>query len=532
MKKLLKQLLAVTTAIMMAITLLPAMANAETTPSHIFDKDSATLKIKKTDSLGTDLPGATFEIYKVATVNQNITTQLSYIVTDTFKKAENNPNDKGITDADVQKLGTLSGSALEAKANDLANKVKNSEGEYIKGDYSYTSGQKDLITEKDKLIEISKENFGLYLVVETSAPDGYNLGAPFFVDVPRTTEDGSAWDYAVVATPKNGSNSLDKKVAVVKEGVTVAYKTAASVNTGDTLQYTVTGTLPYLTEKELDADDVKITISDTLTGGLAFDSSFSLVAFNINGDDVKDRYLPTVNEPNNNQFTITIEAKKGTENYETNLAYIKSINGKSITLTYQAKVTNAVTYATAATNKATIKVGDEEKSKSNEPKVYTYAIQLTKKLGNDIAGKDIVEFGLYKNYNEETGKCTNLVASAKTDKHGIIKFDGLVAEGEGTTYYLKEEKTAQGYTLLSKPIAVTLIPEIVSGQPTGRMKYTIDNTTTDFNESRLAETTITNNKGFNLPSTGGMGTYIFTIGGLVVMAGAVLLIISSKKKRA
>ena len=92
MKKLLKQLLAVTTAIMMAITLLPAMANAanagnaEATPSHIFDKDSATLKIKKTDSLGVDLAGATFEIYKVATVNQNISTQLSYTVTDTFKK--------------------------------------------------------------------------------------------------------------------------------------------------------------------------------------------------------------------------------------------------------------------------------------------------------------------------------------------------------------------------------------------------------------------------------------------------------------
>lgn len=522
MKKLLKQLLAVTTAIMMAITLLPAMANAEITPSHIFDKDSATLKIKKTDSLGTDLPGATFEIYKVATVNQNITTQLSYIVTDTFKKAENNPNDKGITDADVQKLGTLSASALEAKANDLAEKVKN-----LNGDYSYTSGSENPIT-------IQKADFGLYLVVETSAPKNYNLGAPFFVDVPRTTEDGSTWNYTVVATPKNGSNSLDKKVAVVKEGVTVADKTAASVKTGDTLQYTVTGTLPYLTEKELDADDVKITISDTLTGGLAFDSSFSLVAFNINGEDVKDRYLPTVNEPNNNQFTITIEAnKEDKENYKTNLAYIKSINGKSITLTYQAKVTNAVTYAAAATNKATIKVGKEEKSKSNEPKVYTYAIKLTKKLGNELATEDDgVQFGLYKDQ-----ACTNRVGDIKTVQNGSITFDGLVAEEEtegekGTTYYLKEEKTAQGYTLLSKPIAVTLIPEIVSGQPTGRMRYTIDNTTTDFNESRLVETTITNNKGFNLPSTGGMGTYIFTIGGLVVMAGAVLLIISSKKKRA
>ncbi len=525
MKKLLKQLLAVTTAIMMAITLLPAMANAETTPSHIFDKDSATLKIKKTDSLGTDLPGATFEIYKVATVNQNITTQLSYIVTDTFKKAENNPNDKGITDADVQKLGTLSGSALEAKANDLANKVKNLEGEYIKGDYSYTSGQKDLITEKDKLIEISKENFGLYLVVETSAPDGYNLGAPFFVDVPRTTEDGSAWDYAVVATPKNGSKHLTKQVAVVKDDNTVADKDAASVKRGDTLLYTVTGTLPYLTQEELANDQVKITISDTLTGGLEFnntvDKPFSLEEFKIDGTDVASaKYALKVD--NKIQFTITINNKD----------YIKSINGKSITLTYKAVVTDAVSYKNAATNKANIKVGDEKKSESDEPKVYTYAIKLTKKLGNELATEDDgVQFGLYTD-----SACTkeNRVGDIETVKNGSITFDGLVAEGEkGTTYYLKEEKTAPGYTLLSKPIAVTLIPVLTeSGQPTGNMQYTIDNNTeSPKNGFRLAETTITNNKGFNLPSTGGMGTYIFTIGGLVVMAGAVLLLVSSKKKR-
>lgn len=514
MKKLLKQLLAVTTAIMMAITLLPAMANAETTPSHIFDKDSATLKIKKTDSLGTDLPGATFEIYKVATVNQNITTQLSYIVTDTFKKAENNPNDKGITDADVQKLGTLSASALEAKANDLAEKVKN-----LEGDYSYTSGS-------DNPITIRKADFGLYLVVETSAPQNYNLGAPFFVDVPRTTEDGSTWNYTVVATPKNGSNHLAKKVAVVQGDNTVADKDAASVKRGDTLLYTVTGTLPYLTQEELANDQVKITISDTLTGGLEFnntvDKPFSLEEFKIDGTDVASAKYALKVADNKIQFTITINNKD----------YIKSINGKSITLTYKAVVTDAVSYKNAATNKANIKVGDEKKSESDEPKVYTYAIKLTKKLGNELATEDDgVQFGLYKD-----SECKNRVGDIETVKEGSITFNGLVAEGEGTTYYLKEEKTAQGYTLLSKPIAVTLIPELTeSGQPTGKMKYTIDNTTTPtegYNESRLAETTITNNKGFNLPGTGGMGTYIFTIGGLVVMAGAVLLLVSSKKKRA
>ena len=41
---------------------------------------------------------------------------------------------------------------------------------------------------------------------------------------------------------------------------------------------------------------------------------------------------------------------------------------------------------------------------------------------------------------------------------------------------------------------------------------------------------VVNNKGFNLPATGGMGTYLFTIGGLVIMAGAALLLIASKKE--
>lgn len=46
MKKLLKQLLAVTTAIMMAITLLPAMANAEATIDHN-DNNKGTLTLTK-----------------------------------------------------------------------------------------------------------------------------------------------------------------------------------------------------------------------------------------------------------------------------------------------------------------------------------------------------------------------------------------------------------------------------------------------------------------------------------------------------
>ena len=49
-------------------------------------------------------------------------------------------------------------------------------------------------------------------------------------------------------------------------------------------------------------------------------------------------------------------------------------------------------------------------------------------------------------------------------------------------------------------------------------------------ENGVVKLNVVNKKGFDLPTTGGMGTWMFTIGGLVLMAGAVVVFISSKKK--
>ena len=65
MKKLLKQLLAVTTAIMMAITLLPAMANAEEVKTSTFTQSTGRFRILKTDKDKKGLSGAEFKYYKV-----------------------------------------------------------------------------------------------------------------------------------------------------------------------------------------------------------------------------------------------------------------------------------------------------------------------------------------------------------------------------------------------------------------------------------------------------------------------------------
>lgn len=91
-------------------------------------------------------------------------------------------------------------------------------------------------------------------------------------------------------------------------------------------------------------------------------------------------------------------------------------------------------------------------------------------------------------------------------------------------YALKETKTVGGYTLLTKYVEFNLVDANLNGN--------LDDAEGNDTDSNILLKIVDNKKGFSMPGTGGMGTYIFTIGGLVVMAGAVLLLVSSKKKRA
>ena len=60
---------------------------------------------------------------------------------------------------------------------------------------------------------------GLYLVVETRVPENVTSTCnPFFVSLPMTTTDGTAWNYDVTVYPKNqtGNPTLDKTVREAK----------------------------------------------------------------------------------------------------------------------------------------------------------------------------------------------------------------------------------------------------------------------------------------------------------------------------
>ena len=91
----------------------------------------------------------------------------------------------------------------------------------------------------------------------------------------------------------------------------------------------------------------------------------------------------------------------------------------------------------------------------------------------------------------------------------------------GQTTYFKLDKDIIAREDVTGPIASRYSADLTTlnvSEPT----YGIENGFVNLN--------VVNKKGFDLPTTGGMGTWMFTIGGLVLMAGAVVVFISSKKK--
>lgn len=149
MKKLWKKLVAVTTAVMMAVTLLPAMANAETTIDYnrkgsITINKTTNVEKKNTDGTNKEyepLKGAEFTLYKIARLDKNGYTMLVNDVA-------------GYTEADS--LLNLSKDAQKTVASQFANSTQ------TKANRINTQ-----VTDDKGQVKFTGLDLGYYLVVET-----------------------------------------------------------------------------------------------------------------------------------------------------------------------------------------------------------------------------------------------------------------------------------------------------------------------------------------------------------------------------
>lgn len=116
------------------------------------------------------------------------------------------------------------------------------------------------------------------------------------------------------------------------------------------------------------------------------------------------------------------------------------------------------------------------------------------------------------------------------------------------TYYIKETKVPDGYNKLKEDVQLTLTATTANNQswagtPSTALTGLVFNTTnaiaTDDSLERnpdaintgLGWTAIVNSSGAELPSTGGIGTTLFYVGGGVLVAGAGVLLITKKRAK-
>ena len=251
-------------------------------------------------------------------------------------------------------------------------------------------------------------------------------------------------------------------------------------------------------------------------------------------------------------------------------AQMANYAGETLTITYKATLLGTADVTDQGNSNAaklvyTSKIGvnatgnpEEEGKKEIHDGTVVYSFQIKVYKTADDTKKPLkdVEFDLYKEVaaNSEENLVTGTAAKAlglneskswkkinnsklKTDDNGVLTQPGL-ANGD---YYLVETKTVAGYNLLSAPVKVTLNINATTEwnyeekyEEGNLIRYDVNVKKTTFdgeNGTTAFVVKVINRKGFNLPTTGGFGTLLFSgIGALLVVGGVGVLMGTKKKK--
>lgn len=494
MKK--KSMLKRMAAVLMGTVILLGTAGAVSAASAPDLTGQGSLQIFKQNEKKEPIAGVTFNYAKIGDFYQSEETPvLGYTITDQTLLGYLKEADQTLEPVYKDKgTDVYDGAAVQSA---LAEAVKTKKKEIT------ALAAKELgVTGTDGKTQAVPVDKAVYLVAETKAPAGVKeFCNPFIVSVPILVND--QWVNEVVAKPKNSVDEIIGKKEIDKiEGT--HDNTNESAGVGNTVTFKITSEVP-----SGDGTLGKYIIRDTMSKGLAFQAdSWKVTGYkneqDTEGTDLKD--LVTVALAENSDGTAETKIAFTFTEPDTNLknTYTK------VEITYDAILTKEAVVTDEVTNTAGLDYQNDDNVdvQFDEVKVKTYGYQFTKTddKKNGLAG---AEFRVYadKDCRQELtvyDKTGNKLDPIVSGNDGIVKFYGLSAG----TYYLKETKAPAGYTALKDPVEFTVTKDSV-------------------NSSQLD---IINAKGFTLPSTGGIGTVVFSVVGIGVMVGAAVLLIRLNRK--
>lgn len=408
-------------------------------------------------------------------------------------------------------------------------------------------------TEK-KAYMATDQPVGMYLICVTGAeakvynvavasinyenPDGHNVLKPGDVTMTENIDVASG----VTWVKKSDAPNVEKKI---KNSATKTENSLGGTqNIGSVIEYTVTvNPIP-----DYSGNYPKLNVVDTLSKGLTYVSgSLSVKIGNVTlTTGNKDYTLTEPTTENGNKLTVDFVVD--------GVYKLNSYKGQAAVITYKARLNeNAVVNEKANINSVKLNYTKDSKTEGNdgnipEKKTYTYTFELD----GTVNGKGIVTkvgegenlhklpgatFGLYTD-----ATCNTLYSNAVFEGTAVSGTDGeLHMKGLAAgTYYLKEISAPDGYSINTKVYPVVIGATYYDNGMLDTWSVTIDgqsaaNFKVTNNETPTVEGTptgyeIKNTKLSSLPSTGGMGTYLFTIIGVVVMAGAAGAFFISRRK--
>ena len=416
---------------------------------------------------------------------------------------------------------------------------------------------------------------GLYLVVETRVPENVTSTCnPFFVSLPMTTIDGAAWNYDVTVYPKNqtGNPTLDKTVREAKNStgkntgsltdITDGYAHTTTASVGDTVDYQIISTLPTITSKASALSEY--TYVDTMSKGIKYNKNDVVIEF---FKDAGCTEKITTWAENSGKFTVGYDDTASTMTIRMTDTGLAEINEAATVYTDSVKrgysdCAMRITYA--ATLIADAQMGDTDNPNEVELTwrrtnstyfdtlkdcchVYTYGVDVLKQFSDNGGNLRNVKFRLH-NDTDDVFVIADLkdgvyyakgFAAKKSDattfipnSSGHIMVKGL----EDDTYSLTEIATDKGYVLLKEAVKIVITTKgngacEQCGAKLPTATGTVNGKAVSMTEGNaIVPLTLINNLGFDLPKTGGYGTWMFTIGGVALLGAAAFIVVKSRKR--
>lgn len=429
-------------------------------------------------------------------------------------------------------------------------------------------------TDENGHSKVSGLEQGLYLVVETRVPENVTSTCnPFFVSLPMTTIDGKDWNYDVTVYPKNqtGNPTLEKTVREDKNStgknggtgdIADGYAHTATASVGDVVDYQIISTLPTITSKATSL--TTYTFVDTLSKGICYNKNDVVIEF-FRDAGCTDQ-ITAWNE-DSGKFSVSYDDAANAMTIGMTEAGLAEINESESVYTDSVKrgysdCTMRIIYAATLTDDA--KLGDTDNPNEVELTwkrtntsyydtlqdcchVYTYGVDVLKQfsdgkgdltnvsflLHNDTDGyyltAELVDGVYYVTGHEAKGnKATVFVPNGE----GHIRVMGL----EDDTYTLTETATDKGYVLLKDGVEIVITAaESESACDTCGAKLltasgTVNGDAVDMEDGNaIVPLTVINNPGFDLPKTGGYGTWMFTVGGCMLLGVAAFILVRGRK---